>query len=284
MLNNEGIALYRTVTSTCEATGGCEAYDANGNRDGVNDLDKGNSRVTGQSIVGGAFENIKAAGNMDVSGFATVNNTSAEGSIAGGAQLSTAPATDDPTTILNGMTAGGALYTPNAALNGLSANGTPLVGADLIAALGNSAPKPNSGGFGGTIPGQLFLYETRAEFLDVGKFDGSGYFINRIGYKPDREIPFLGDAYFENQLIDQQLRQLVNQGLGKGSFIPGSDAIEQMKTLLDRGVDFANANGLTIGEKLSPELIANLTETMVWYEKKTVNGVTVLVPTVCSIY
>ncbi|QWK81321.1 hemagglutinin repeat-containing protein [Ochrobactrum sp. BTU1] len=280
VLNNEGIALYRTVTSTCEATGGCEAYDANGNRDGVNDLDKGNSRVTGQSIVGGAFGNIKAAGNMDVSGFATVNNTSAEGSIAGGAQLSTAPATDDPTTILNGMTAGGALYTPNAALNGLSANGTPLVGADLIAALGNSAPKPNSGGFGGTIPGQLFLYETRAEFLDVGKFYGSGYFINRIGYKPDREIPFLGDAYFENQLIDQQLRQLVNQGLGKGSFIPGSDAIEQMKTLLDRGVDFANANGLTIGEKLSPELIANLTETMVWYEKKTVNGVTVLVPTV----
>ncbi|MFK4823108.1 hemagglutinin repeat-containing protein, partial [Ochrobactrum quorumnocens] len=280
VLNNEGVALYRTVTSTCEATGGCEAYDANGNRDGVNDLDKGNSRVTGQSIVGGAFGNIKAAGNMDVSGFATVNNTSAEGSIAGGAQLSTAPATDDPTTILNGMTAGGALYTPNAALNGLSANGTPLVGADLIAALGNSAPKPNSGGFGGTIPGQLFLYETRAEFLDVGKFYGSGYFINRIGYKPDREIPFLGDAYFENQLIDQQLRQLVNQGLGKGSFIPGSDAIEQMKTLLDRGVDFANANGLTIGEKLSPELIANLTETMVWYEKKTVNGIEVLVPTV----
>ncbi|ASV87933.1 filamentous hemagglutinin family N-terminal domain protein (plasmid) [Ochrobactrum quorumnocens] len=280
VLNNEGVALYRTVTSTCEATGGCEAYDANGNRDGVNDLDKGNSRVTGQSIVGGAFGNIKAAGNMDVSGFATVNNTSAEGSIAGGAQLSTAPATDDPTTILNGMTAGGALYTPNAALNGLSANGTPLVGDDLIAALGNSAPKPNSGGFGGTIPGQLFLYETRAEFLDVGKFYGSGYFINRIGYKPDREIPFLGDAYFENQLIDQQLRQLVNQGLGKGSFIPGSDAIEQMKTLLDRGVDFANAHGLTIGEKLSPELIANLTETMVWYEKKTVNGIEVLVPTV----
>lgn len=274
VLNNEGVALYRTVTSTCEAKGGCEAYDANGNRDGVNDLDKGNSRVTGQSIVGGAFGNIKAAGNMDVSGFASVNNTSAEGSIAGGAQLSSAPVTGDPTEALNGMTAGGALYTPNAAL------GSGLTGTDLIASLGNSAPKPNSGGFGGTIPGQVFLYETRAEFLDVGKFYGSGYFINRIGYNPDRTIPFLGDAYFENQLIDQQLRQLVNQGLGKGSFIPGSDAIEQMKTLLDRGADFAAANGLAIGEKLSPELIANLTETMVWYEKKTVNGIEVLVPTV----
>jgi len=293
VLNNEGVALYRTVTSTCEATGGCEAYDANGNRDGVNDLDKGNSRVTSQTIVDGAFGNIKAAGNMDISGFATVNNTSAEGSIAGGAELSTAPVTDDPTKALNDMTAGGALFTPNSAINdliagkglsisgnGLQAGGLPLSPAEIIAALGSSAPKPDSGGFGGTIPNQVFLYETRAEFLDVAKFYGSGYFINRIGYNPDKSIPFLGDAYFENQLIDQQLRELVNQGLGKGSFIPGSDAIGQMKTLLDRGADFAKQHGLAIGEKLSPELIANLTGTMVWYEKKTVNGIEVLVPTV----
>ncbi|WP_374883597.1 hemagglutinin repeat-containing protein, partial [Brucella rhizosphaerae] len=293
VLNNEGVALYRTVTSKCEATGGCEAYDANGNRDGTNDLDKGNSRVTGQTIVGGAFGNIKAAGNMDISGFASVNNTSAPGSIAGGAQLSTAPVTNDPTAALNGLTAAGALFTPNSAIanllaekgisvsgNSLQAGGLPLSPAEIIAALGSIAPKPDSGGFGGTIPGQVFLYETRAEFLDVSKFYGSGYFINRIGYNPDRSIPFMGDAYFENQLVDQQLRQLINQGLGKGSFIPGSDAIEQMKVLLDRGADFASANGLTIGEKLSPELIANLTETMVWYEKKTVNGIEVLVPTV----
>jgi filamentous hemagglutinin len=266
-LNNQGVALYRTVTSTCEAKGGCEAYDANGNRDSVNDLDRGNSRVTSQEVVDGAFGTIKAAGNLDVSGFATVNNTSSAGSIAGGGQLSTAPTVSDPTKALDGLTAGGALFTPNPALG--------QINADNLA-----PPKPNSGGFGGTIPGQTFLYETRAEFLDVGKFYGSGYFIDRIGYKPDRQVPFLGDAYFENQLVDQQLRQLINQGLGSGSFIPGSDAIEQMKVLLDRGADFAREHGLTIGEKLSPELINNLTETIVWYEKKTVNGVEVLVPTV----
>lgn len=293
ILNNEGVALYQTVTSTCEATGGCEAYDANGNHDAVNDLDKGNSRVTSQTIVGGAFGNIKAAGNMDISGFASVNSNAATGSIAGGAQLSSAPSSNDPTAALNGLTAAGALFTPNPAIanllaekgisvsgNGLQAGGLPLSPAEIIAALGSTAPKPNSGGFGGTMPGQVFLYETRAEFLDVGKFYGSGYFINRIGYNPGRSVPFLGDAYFENQLVDQQLRQLINQGLGAGSFIPGSDAIEQMKVLLDRGADFAAANGLTIGDKLSPELIANLTETMVWYEKKTVNGIEVLVPTV----
>ncbi|MBM7329372.1 hemagglutinin repeat-containing protein [Agrobacterium sp. S2] len=280
VLNNQGVTLTRTTTTTCNAQGTCSYYDANGNHIASKDIAQGTSIISNVEAIASAAGNIKAVGNLDISGFATVNNTSAEGSIAGGAALSTAPTTNDPTAGLNGLTAGAALYTPNAALGGLSANGTPLTGAELIAALGTSAPKPNSGGFGGTIPGQVFLYETRAEFLDVGKFYGSGYFINRIGYNPDRSIPFLGDAYFENQLIDQQLRQLVNQGLGKGSFIPGSDAIEQMKTLLDRGADYAAANGLTIGEKLSPEMIANLTETMVWYEKKTVNGIEVLVPTV----
>lgn len=280
VLNNEGIALYQTVTARCEAKGGCQAYDAQGNHDAAKDIAYNTSRITSKTIIGGAFGSIKAGGQMDISGFNSVNNTSAPDSIAGGAQLTTQPTVNDPTAVLNELTAGGALFTPNAALGGLSAEGQPLVGADLIAALKNTTPKPESGGFGGTIPGQTFLYETRAAFLDVGKFYGSGYFMKRIGYNPDRTVPFLGDAYFENQLVDQQLRQLVHQGLGKGSFIPGSDAIEQMKALLDRGADYAAAHGLIIGEKLSPEQIASLTETMVWYEEKIVNGISVLVPTV----
>ncbi|WP_407865921.1 hemagglutinin repeat-containing protein [Phyllobacterium phragmitis] len=280
VLNNEGVTLSRTTTTTCNALGACEAYDADGNRDPSKDIAQGTSIISKVETVGFAAGNIKAGGALDISGFNTVNNTSTEGSIAGHVKLAPSTTPGDPTSALAGLTAGGALFTPSAALGGLLANGMPLVGADLVAALGNSAPKPNSGGFGGTIPGQVFLYETRAEFLDVSKFYGSGYFISRIGYRPEREVPFLGDAYFENQLIDQQLRQLVNQGLGKGSFIPGSDAIEQMKTLLDRGADFANANGLAIGQQLSPEMIAGLTETLVWYEKKTVNGIEVLVPTV----
>lgn len=277
-LTNEGLSLYRTTTIVCEASGGCEAYDANGNRNGVNDLDKGGAGLTSRQQIGGVYSTIQSASAMSVTGFQQVNNASPDGSISGATQLASSALPSNPTDILGGMTAAGALYTPNAALIALSANGKPLMGADLLAALGATAPKPNSGGFGGTIPGQLFLYESRAEFLDVGKFYGSGYFINRIGYQPDRAIPFLGDAYFENQLIDQQLRDLIGQGLGKGSFIPGSDAIEQMKTLLDRGADYAKANGLSIGEKLSPQMVASLTQSIVWYEKQTVNGIEVLVP------
>lgn len=293
VLNNQGVTLTRTTTTTCNAQGTCSYYDANGNHIASRDIAQGTSVLSNVEALASASGNIKAAGNLDISGFATVNNSSAEGSVAGGVRLSTAPATNDPTSALNGLTAGGALFTPNAALgnllaekgisvagNGLQAGSLPLSPSEIIAALGATAPKPSSGGFGGTIPGQVFLYETRAEFLDVSKFYGSGYFISRLGYTPEKTIPFLGDAYFENQLVDQQLRQLASQGLGHGSFIPGSDATEQMKVLLDRGADYAAANGLTIGDQLSPQMIANLTETLVWYEKKTVNGIEVLVPTV----
>ncbi|NKB83861.1 hypothetical protein HED51_12640 [Ochrobactrum grignonense] len=98
--------------------------------------------------------------------------------------------------------------------NSLQAGGLPLSPAEIIAALGSSAPKPDSGGFGGTIPGQVFLYETRAEFLDVSKFYGSGYFINRIGYNPDRSIPFMGmpisrTSWSINNCVSLSIRGLI---------------------------------------------------------------------------
>jgi filamentous hemagglutinin len=307
VLNNEGVTLSRATTTTCNAQGACEAYDANGNRDPSKDIANGTSVLSSVESIGGASGNIRAAGNLDISGFATVNNTSAPGSMAGSATLASSNAPGDPTAALSGLTAGAALFTPNAALAGLQAGSNPstatgplaaggsaLLPASTIASGANSfadllrvngaalaaLSKPNSGGFGGTVPGQIFLYETRATFLDVGRFYGSGYFINRIGYKPEHEIPFLGDAWFENQLIDTQLRQLVGQGLGKGSFIPGSDAIEQMKLLLDNGIAYAKAHNLKIGEKLSPEQAAALTQSIVLYEKKIVQGIEVLAPVV----
>ncbi|WP_405044730.1 hemagglutinin repeat-containing protein [Phyllobacterium sp. 1468] len=291
VLNNEGVALHRTTLTQCEAKGGCEAYDASGNRNAANDLGNGVARLTSDVAIGGAGGTIKAAGNLNISGFTTVNNTAAAGSMAGAATLEASNTPADPTLSLTGLTAGAALFTPNAALNALQQSGglfagktsvnlTPEQIASIKANLASSVAKPDSGGVGGTVPGQVFLYETRVAFLDVSKFYGSGYFINRIGYNPDREIPFLGDAFYESQLIDQQLRQLVNQGLGKGSFLPGSDAIEQMKLLLDNGVDYVKAHNLKMGEQLSPEQAAALSSSIVVYQKKTVGGIEVLVPTV----
>ncbi|QIO62357.1 hemagglutinin repeat-containing protein [Rhizobium leguminosarum] len=286
-LTNTGVTLFRTTTTTCNAQGACTAYDANGNANPSKNIANGTTIVSSVQAIGGVSANIKAGGALSVN-FGSVNNTSAAGSMAGGASLAASSNPGDPLSALDGLTAGGALFNVNSALGGVTANG-----GSLRAGLGNiadrirvdgaalaAAAKPKSGGVGGTIPGQIFLFETRAAYLDVGKFYGSGYFMNKIGYVPETTVPFLGDAYFENQLIDTQLRQLVGEGLGRSTFIAGNDAIEQMKTLLDNGADYARDNGLVVGQGLTPEQAAALTKSIVLYQWQTVDGVQVLAPVV----
>ncbi len=290
-LTNEGVVLNRTTMLTCNAQSACTAYNADGTADPSRDIANGTSIVSGSQVIGGAAGTLKAAGALSLN-FSTVNNTSL-GSTGGGATVSAPSTSSDPLSALDGMTAGGALFTVNSALSNVAGNSAPTAGGGLTAALGNltqisaanvaqlaALAKPQSGGVGGTVPGQAFIFETRAAFLDVSKFYGSAYFINRAGYNPETGIPFLGDAYFDNQLIDTQLRQLVGDGLGSGSFIPGNNAIDQMKTLLDNGAAYAEANGLAFGQGLTPDQAANLKQSIVLYQAQTVNGVQVLAPVV----
>ncbi|WP_411907002.1 hemagglutinin repeat-containing protein [Rhizobium mayense] len=290
-LTNEGVVLNRTTMLTCNAQSACTAYNPDGTADPSRDIANGTSIVSGSQVIGGAAGTLKAAGALSLN-FGTVNNTSL-GSTSGGAAVSAPSASSNPLSALNGMTAGGALFTVNSALSNVAGNNAPTAGGGLTAALGNlpqisaanvaqlaALAKPQSGGVGGTVPGQAFIFETRAAFLDVSKFYGSSYFINRAGYNPETGIPFLGDAYFDNQLVDTQLRQLVGDGLGKGSFIPGNNAIDQMKTLLDNGAAYAEANGLAFGQGLTPDQAANLKQSIVIYQAQTINGVQVLAPVV----
>ncbi|MDJ1637574.1 hemagglutinin repeat-containing protein [Rhizobium rhizogenes] len=358
VLNNEGVALRRTTMLTCNAQSACTAYNADGSADPSRDIANGTSIVSSSQVIGGAAGNIKAAGALTL-GFGTINNTSASGSVSGGAGVASPSNPGNPLSALGSMTAGGALFDVNATLAGVAANGGANVGSGpsigggsptlgsgpaiggngltvaggtviggngltadggasinsgsltaaggasvnpnsligkLSIAIGNSGnlaqvlqvngaqlaslAKPQSGGVGGTIPGQVFLLETRAAFLDVSTFYGSGYFINRVGYTPETKVPFLGDAYFDNQLVDTQLRELVGNGLGNGSFIPGNNATDQMKTLLDNGVAYAEAHGLALGQALTPEQAASLTESIVIYQTQTIDGAQVLVPVV----
>ncbi|MGO6693845.1 hemagglutinin repeat-containing protein [Rhizobium johnstonii] len=258
-LTNTGVSLFRTTTTTCHAQGACTAYNANGTANPSKNIANGSTIVSSVEAIGGVSANIKAGGALSVD-FGSVNNTSAAGSMAGGASVAAASNPGDPLSALSGLTAGGALFNVNAGL-------VPPA-------------NPQSGGVGGNIPGQTFLFETRAAFLDVSKFYGSGYFMDRIGYQPDTTVPFLGDAYFENQLIEKQIQQLAGQGLGPGSFIPGSDATEQVKTLLDNGIDYASDHNLQVGQALTPEAVAALTKPVVLYQKQVVNGIEVLAPVV----
>ena len=319
-LTNEGTTLNRVVSQVCDDGTPCQYYpdvtitttvrdcsgpnrpcidrttttyqpNPNGTRDASKDLNPGTT-VVSITPVGQVSGGIKAAGDLTVTA-GTLNNTAASGSLNGRTAVNAPASQNDPLTALNGMTAGGALFTVNAALSNVAGNGTITANGGLTAALGSltqispanvaqltALAKPQSGGVGGTIPGQGFIFETRAAFLDVSKFYGSSYFLGQTGYNPETNIPFLGDAYFDNQLVDTQLRQLVGDGLGKGSFIPGNSAIDQMKSLLDNGAAYAEANGLAFGQGLTSEQAANLKQSMVIYQAQTINGVQVLAPVV----
>jgi filamentous hemagglutinin len=57
----------------------------------------------------------------------------------------------------------------------------------------------------------------------------------------------------------------------------GSD-LAQMQYLFDNAADQQAGLGLQLGVSLSPEQVAALTKSIVWWEKTTVNGQTVLAP------
>ncbi|WP_254473161.1 hemagglutinin repeat-containing protein [Bartonella sp. B1098] len=268
VLTNVGMTAYKNTFMHCHANTDayCYAYNADDSRNTSLDIANGKNRQTGSEVLDTVSGLVQAGGTLNLK-VDKLNNTAVEGAITGEAHFEAKAVSGNPLEALNGLTAGGVLFTPKVDINGAGdlSDGLPL-------------PKPQSGGVGGTLPQQNFIYETRADFLDVGKFYGSAYFLNRIGYKPDREIFFLGDAYFEKQLIEKQMRDLVGQGLSKGSFIPGKDSIEQVKTLLDRGADYAKAHNLPFGEPLSEEQLASLEAPMVIYVRQQVKGMDVYAP------
>ncbi|SPU27769.1 Hemolysin precursor [Candidatus Bartonella washoeensis] len=271
VLSNLGATAYKNTFMGCNANTDyyCYAYNADGSRNVALDIaSNGALRHISSEIADTVSGLVQAGGTLNLV-VETLNNMAAEGSITGDAHFKAQAVGGDPLGALSGLTAAGALFTPNIAIDGTAgvSDGSSL-----------PLPKPQSGGVGGTLPKQNFLYETRAQFLDVGKFYGSAYYLNRIGYNPNREIFFLGDAYFEKQLIEKQLRDLVGQGLGKGSFIPGSDAIEQVKILLDKGAEYVRAHNLPFGDALSEEQLASLEAPMVIYVRQQVKGMDVYVP------
>jgi Haemagluttinin repeat. len=125
-----------------------------------------------------------------------------------------------------------------------------------------------------------YVIETDPRFTQRKKWLSSDYMMQRLGADQDSVQKRLGDGYYEQQLIREQIVGLTgNRYLGNYH----SD-LEQYKALMDAGVSFAQAYGIVPGVELTPEQMQALTTDMVWLVKKTVmvNGqaTEVLVPQV----
>lgn len=182
VVTNKGITLYKDVYMTCMAGAEtCYGYNADGTRNAAADISANSSVLLRHEAVDSLSSVIRSGGKLTLN-VGTLDNTAAEGSIAGFTHYEAATSKGDPLDALKGLTAGGALFKPKLALDSLSDPHADQAFIESIrSGTGLSAPKPDSGGFGGTLPNQNFIYETRAEFLDVSRFYGSGYYLDRIG-------------------------------------------------------------------------------------------------------
>ncbi|MDE1509061.1 hemagglutinin repeat-containing protein [Serratia nevei] len=172
---------------------------------------------------------------------------------------------DGDTTLAQGeqMTQPGA--TPSSPL------GRPLLPSELaltqLQHLGNVATTiPNNGLFSQhTATGSPFLVVTDERFTRRDNFISSDYMLGRVGYDPAQAHKRLGDGFYEQRLVREQVLALT----GKPS-VKGWDAMEQYQQLMNNGSKVAQDFHLVPGVALTPEQIAALQQDIVWLVSETV--------------
>ncbi|MFA3904910.1 two-partner secretion domain-containing protein [Fusobacterium nucleatum] len=123
-------------------------------------------------------------------------------------------------------------------------------------------------------PTSKYIMETRLKYIDQKSFFGSDYFLSRVGYEDKwNRVKRLGDAYYENELIERSVTEKLGTRFLNGKEISAKD-------LMDNAAEEAKKNGLTIGKALTKEQIAKLDKDIVWYEYQEVDGIQVLAPKV----
>ncbi|MGY2796774.1 filamentous hemagglutinin [Ewingella americana] len=109
-----------------------------------------------------------------------------------------------------------------------------------------------------------YLIETDPRFTNQKQWLGSDYMQNALRQNPDHMLRRLGDGFYEQQLIRQQVTDLTGQRYLAGY----NNDTDQYKALMDAGVTFGERYNLTLGVALTAEQMALLTSDMVWLVKQ----------------
>ncbi|WP_230458215.1 hemagglutinin repeat-containing protein [Pectobacterium carotovorum] len=126
----------------------------------------------------------------------------------------------------------------------------------------------------GQQPSTVVPVETRSQWTQADRVLGSSYLLNKLNLDADHDYRFLGDAEFDTRYISQAVLKQSGQRHLNGT---GSD-LAQMQMLLDNAAAAQKGMNLQLGVSLTPEQVANLSQSLVWWESIEVNGQTVLAP------
>ena len=110
------------------------------------------------------------------------------------------------------------------------------------------------------------LIETDSAFTNRKNFLSSQYMIDALANDPERRLKRLGDGFYEQQLINEQ----IVSATGKQYLEGYTDNEAEYKALLEAGIAFGKAFKLAPGIALSKEQMEAITSDMVWLETKTV--------------
>ena len=110
------------------------------------------------------------------------------------------------------------------------------------------------------------LIETDSAFTNRKNFLSSQYMIDALANDPERRLKRLGDGFYEQQLINEQ----IVSATGKQYLEGYTDNEAEYKALLEAGIAFGQAFKLAPGIALSKEQMEAITTDMVWLETKTV--------------
>ena len=111
-----------------------------------------------------------------------------------------------------------------------------------------------------------YLIETDPRFAGYRNWLSSDYLLNNLGQDPNNTLKRLGDGYYEQRLIREQVAQLTGQ-----RYLDGYDSDDkQYAALMDAGVTFAQQYGLRPGIALTDAQMAQLTSDIVWLVEQAV--------------
>ncbi len=168
----------------------------------------------------------------------------------------------------------------NQSAAGVAASGQQTVGAASAQQPAVNAPQSVAGSNGAlnislptsglfslrTAPGQRYLIATDPRLTSYTKFISSDYMLSALNLNPQLVQKRLGDGFYEEKLVRDQITQLTGrvylQGYGNNE--------DQYRALMGSGVNAAKQFGLVPGIALTAAQMDALTSDIVWLVNQTV--------------
>lgn len=127
-----------------------------------------------------------------------------------------------------------------------------------------------------TAPNASYVIETNPAFTNQKNFISSDYFFSQIGVDHTHIPKRLGDGFYEQQLVRNEVTSLT----GKAVLGPYADLETMYQSLMAAGADLSKSLNLPIGASLSADQVSKLTSNVIIMETRVVDGQSVLVPVV----